>query len=211
MRWIRSAGKTSPSGPSRSKVAHASPTYHVSNPRLPGILTVVDPQWSVVITAITTVVAPRCAKPLFQIGSDECGVDSLGQDRLIRQRHRFRLELEPGVTLVEEMPLGVGLAMPNMDDRCVRGPPSCEQPGDVPFRAGVVPPSPNRVVECLLHIDDHEGRFLGHVETLFGLVDLVKMTAWRYRMMGFHYRRELGSACDLGIRRLLPPRPGPGR
>ena len=37
---------------------HESPTTQVSNPRLPDILAVVDPQWSVVSAAITTVVAP---------------------------------------------------------------------------------------------------------------------------------------------------------
>jgi hypothetical protein len=98
---------------------------------------------------------------LFQVGPDERGVHSLGEHRLITHRHRFRLELEPGVSLVEEVPLGVGvwLEVSDVDDRRVRGSPGCEQAGDVPLRGGVVARSPIRIVERLHHVDEHERRF----------------------------------------------------
>ena len=64
--WISSAEKFCPSRPFLLKVAVASETRKVSNPKLPAILVVVDTQWSVVKPTITNFVIFKLSSCSFR-------------------------------------------------------------------------------------------------------------------------------------------------
>jgi len=64
--WISSAVKSSPPKPFLLKVAVASETRKVSNPKLPAILAVVDMQWSVVKPTITRLVIFKLSSCSFR-------------------------------------------------------------------------------------------------------------------------------------------------
>jgi hypothetical protein len=75
------------------------------------------------------------------------------EDRLVG--HRQSLDLE-GVARCVFAKGGLGLErqMLDVNHRPAAGAPSCQQIGNPLFRVGIVPRSPSRIVEALLHVDE---------------------------------------------------------
>jgi hypothetical protein len=92
----------------------------------------------------------------FEVGADERTVDMLAEDGFVSRRQSLHLERVTRPVLAKWR-LGFKRQMLDVNDRPASGPPSGEQIGNPPFCVGIIPLSPARIIEALLHVDEDQG------------------------------------------------------
>jgi hypothetical protein len=92
----------------------------------------------------------------LEVGADEGTVDMLAEDRFVGRRQSLQLERVARAVFAKRG-LGLKRQMLDVNDRPASGPPSGEQIGNPPFCVGIIPRSPARIVEALLHVDEEQG------------------------------------------------------